>query len=77
MMAWVSGWLLLFSFCFGFIFYFYWKRAWIPSVAAFVVLFIVLWQLFSLSFWPFLLAYEMLVWLGCWIASFIRSRRLR
>jgi hypothetical protein len=75
MMAWVSGWFLLFSLCFGFLFYYFWRRAWIPTVVTFVVLFVLLWTQFSLNFWPFLLAYVFLVWLGCWMASFARRRR--
>ncbi|MCL6636357.1 MAG: hypothetical protein K6T26_00295 [Alicyclobacillus sp.] len=75
-MTWIAGVLPLLSFVLPFALYYWLRNAWLPTLAVGMGSLAVLAYGFSLKFWPWLLCYLLLCWLGCWAAGEVRSRRL-
>jgi ABC-type Mn2+/Zn2+ transport system permease subunit len=74
-MLWIAALFPIVSFVIGLVFYALWRNAWIPTVLVLIGLFAVLWFLFSIKFWPWILLYVFLTWIGCWAGHVLRNRR--
>ncbi|SFU37985.1 hypothetical protein [Alicyclobacillus macrosporangiidus] len=74
-MTWIAGVFPVLSFVLPLILYYRWKTVWLSTCAVLFGSLAALWAWFSLTFWPWVLAYVMLAWLGCWAGAWLRKQR--
>ena len=74
-MSFIAGWFLLLSILIGVATKLWFNRAWIGALFTLAASFVVIWIFFSLSFWPWVLLYLFLSWLGSWAVWMARNRK--
>lgn len=74
-MLWIGLFIPILSFIVGYGLQVWIQRAWVGTIVVFALSFISLILWFRLRFWPWLLLYVMLDWLGAWVGANVMKRR--